>query len=191
MATKSSMSSNAGGISKKVAKSSGSPLPKYKDLIVEAVLGLGERGGSSRQALKKYIKDKYAVGSNFDGQFNLAVKRGLEAGELSQPKGPAGSIKLLKKAVASNSVSKPAEKKVTKKKVASVKKVSGKKVATKKAVTKKPAASSSAAAKKSTAKKSAASAAALKKTTAKKPVAGKRSAATSKKPASKRAAKSA
>lgn len=68
------------------------------DLIVEAVVSLAERGGSSRQAIKKFIRDKYAVGAKFDGQFNLAVKRGLEAGELAQPKGPAGSIKLLKKA---------------------------------------------------------------------------------------------
>ncbi|AAS51321.1 ACR095Wp [Eremothecium gossypii ATCC 10895] len=86
------------GRGKKVGTKTAAPLPKYKDLIVEAVVSLAERGGSSRQAIKKFIRDKYAVGAKFDGQFNLAVKRGLEAGELAQPKGPAGSIKLLKKA---------------------------------------------------------------------------------------------
>ncbi|AMD22723.1 HHL047Cp [Eremothecium sinecaudum] len=168
-------------------KATGSPLPKYKDLIVEAVLSLGERGGSSRQAIKKYIKDKYPVGTNFDGQFNLAVKRGLDAGELSQPKGPAGSIKLLKRA--SESVRKPiSEKKVTKKKVATVKKISGKKVATVKKMSGKKVATSKAVAKKPAATKKAVT----KKTTviSKKAAAGKRGSLIKTRRAAKRAVKS-
>lgn len=69
----------------------------FTELITEAIVSLAERGGSSRQALKNYIKEKYAVGENFDSQFNLAVRRGIDSEYFAQPKGPAGSIKLVKK----------------------------------------------------------------------------------------------
>ena len=128
---------------------------------------MAERGGSSRQALKSFIKEKYPVGENFDTQFNLAVKRGLESEYFSQPKGPAGSIKLVKKP----KVEKPkAEKKstsATKKSTSTVKKESP--AASKKSsgkVTKKVAKKESE--KKSDAKKSAVKKAATKTKKAKK-----------------------
>lgn len=120
-------------------------------MITEAIVSLAERGGSSRQALKSFIKEKYPVGENFDTQFNLAVKRGLETEFFSQPKGPAGSIRLVKKpkAESKKAASPEAKKSTTVKKPstsikkssapASTKKTSNGKVS-KKDVTKKAAA---------------------------------------------------
>ncbi len=94
------------------------------DLITEAIVALAERGGSSRQALKSYIKEKYPVGENFDTQFNLAVKRGLESEYFSQPKGPAGSIKLVKKPKAEKPKAEKKSTSATKKPTSTVKKES-------------------------------------------------------------------
>lgn len=75
----------------------------YKELITEALLALKERKGSSRPALKKYIKDKYPkIGSstNFDLYFNNAIKKGVETKDFDQPRGPSGTLKLVKKSAA-------------------------------------------------------------------------------------------
>ncbi|CCD25037.1 histone H1 NDAI_0E02200 [Naumovozyma dairenensis CBS 421] len=78
--------------------SSGSP--SYREMIIKSILALNEGKGSSRPALKNYIKDEYSNTkdkSNFDNLFNAAIRKGVENGELSQPKGPSGVIKVSKK----------------------------------------------------------------------------------------------
>lgn len=72
----------------------------YKELIAEGLAALKERKGSSRPALKKFIKENYPIvgsTSNFDLYFNNAIKKGVETGDFEQPKGPAGALKLAKK----------------------------------------------------------------------------------------------
>ena len=51
----------------------------------------------SRQALKKYIQSNFKDLKNFDTQFNAALRRGVEKGDFTQPKGPSGPVKLNKK----------------------------------------------------------------------------------------------
>ncbi|CAB4252740.1 similar to Saccharomyces cerevisiae YPL127C HHO1 Histone H1, a linker histone required for nucleosome packaging at restricted sites [Maudiozyma barnettii] len=103
-------------VSKKVAKSSSSASSSsksYKELITEAAVALKSRKGVSRPALKKFIKEKYpSVGgsSTFDHYFNAAIKKGVETGDFEQPKGPSGTLKIVKKAASPT----PAAKKVTK-----------------------------------------------------------------------------
>ncbi|KAI1959588.1 hypothetical protein LOZ58_004397 [Ophidiomyces ophidiicola] len=86
----------------------------YKDMIRDAIINLKERTGSSRQALKKYVRNNNSLNvasqSAFDVQFNRAVKAGVEKGEFLQPKGPSGPLKLAKK-----EATKPAAKAVAKK----------------------------------------------------------------------------
>lgn len=87
---------------------------KYKDMIKEAILNLKERNGSSRQAIKKYVKANnnitVASEAQFDSLFNRALRTGVENGDFSQPKGPSGPVKLAKKEA------KPVEKKPVAKK---------------------------------------------------------------------------
>ncbi|KAK9479524.1 linker histone H1 and H5 family-domain-containing protein [Lipomyces japonicus] len=105
--------------------------PAYKDMIKEAILTLKERNGSSRQALKKYIQNNFKIkATNFETQFNNALKRGVAAGDFVQPKGPSGTVKLQKKEKAT-AEKKPA-KTVEKKPVKAVKPAAVKKAASKK-----------------------------------------------------------
>ena len=127
------------------SKKSASSHPKYAEMISSAILTLKERGGSSRQAIGKYIKANYKVGDNVDSQLKLNLKRMVAKGTLAQAKGKgaSGSFKLVKAAA-------PAKKKPSAKKA---KKPAAKKV--KKAAVKKPAKKSpKKAAKKATKKKS-------------------------------------
>lgn len=73
--------------------------PTYKDMITKAITSLNNGKGSSRVALKKYIKDNYSniSASHFDHLFNSAIRKGVESGLFSQPKGPAGVVKVSKK----------------------------------------------------------------------------------------------
>ncbi|CAI4053167.1 histone H1 SKDI_16G1480 [Saccharomyces kudriavzevii IFO 1802] len=86
---------------KKVAAKKEEPSSKsYRELIMEGLTTLKERKGSSRPALKKFIKENYPIvgsSSNFDLYFNNAIKKGVEVGDFEQPKGPAGALKLAKK----------------------------------------------------------------------------------------------
>ncbi|ODV87587.1 hypothetical protein CANARDRAFT_174618 [[Candida] arabinofermentans NRRL YB-2248] len=135
----------------------------YKDLIADAIKTLKERNGSSRQAIKKYIAANFsAPTTNFDSQFNLAIKRGVTTGLFIQPKGPSGPVKLNKAIPEKKVVAKPkkapvakkatpaAPKKAAAKKATPVKKAAPKKVAPKKktAVVKKAAPAKKAAPKK-------------------------------------------
>lgn len=155
---------------KKAAPKKPADHPKYIEMIVAAITALKERNGSSRQAIIKYIKANYKVADGCDMHVKLALKRGVVAGALLQPKGTgaSGSFKVAKKAAEPKK--KPAKKPVAKKPAA--------KKAAKKPAAKKPA--------KKTPKKNAPK----KKPTAKKPAAkkpAKKPAA--KKPASKKAPK--
>ncbi|KAJ9615387.1 hypothetical protein H2200_001462 [Cladophialophora chaetospira] len=88
---------------------------KYKDMIKEAILNLKERNGSSRQAIKKYVKANNNITVNseaqFDSLFNRALKGGVDNGDFVQPKGPSGPVKLAKKEAAKPAEKKPAAKK--------------------------------------------------------------------------------
>ncbi|KAJ7386592.1 hypothetical protein OS493_008740 [Desmophyllum pertusum] len=164
--------------------------PTYNEMIMAAIQALKERGGSSRQAIKKYILANYKVDPDkVDTHLKLGLKRGAANGKLVHTKGvgASGSFKVPKED------KKPAKKPVAKKKPAAkpkkpVAKKAAKKPAAKKAA-KKPAAKK-AAAKKPAAKKPAKKPAAKKpaKKAAKKPAAKKTPA---KKPAKKPAAKKA
>ena len=74
--------------------------PKYADMIIAALSGMKERGGTSRQKIIKYIGANYKVGNGFEVQVRLAIKRMLKAKQLIQTKGTgaAGSFRLSAKA---------------------------------------------------------------------------------------------
>ena len=163
--------------------------PKYTEMIAAAVGSLKERGGSSRQAILKYIVAKYNVGKNetvINTHLKMALRSGVKSGSLKQAKGTGatGSFRLGEKA-------KAAPKKVVAKKpkAAVAKKAKSPKKAVKKA-TKSP---KKAAAKKSVAKKAKSPAKAKKpaskvtkpKAAAKKPKAAKPKKVAAKKPAKK------
>ena len=117
--------------------------PSYADLIKSAIVALKERGGSSRQAINKFVSAK--KGSNFkSGVFNRALKSGVEKGTLIQVKGSfklaAAAKKAAKKKAPKKKKAAPKKKKTaTKKKAAPKKKTSAKKKKTtkKKTATKK------------------------------------------------------
>lgn len=95
----------------------------YQDMITDAIITLKERNGSSRVALKKYIKANYknvVDGKLFDSLFNRALKSGVEKGLFAQPKGSSGGTKLAKKEpkpAAVKATSKTADSKAVEKKV--------------------------------------------------------------------------
>lgn len=120
--------------------------PKYSEMVSQAVSSLKERGGSSRQAILKYIVKNFKVGNDekvVNTHLKTALKSGVKTGSLKQSKGTGatGSFKIgeVKKVV-----KKP--KKVTKPKPAAVQKPKAKKTTkpkkesstTKKSTTKKP-----------------------------------------------------
>lgn len=57
--------------------------------LLDAIVSLKERKGSSRPAIKKYILANYKVtaGSHFDSQIAAAIKRGHSKNVFSLPKG--------------------------------------------------------------------------------------------------------
>ncbi|KAI0999234.1 hypothetical protein K3495_g8963 [Podosphaera aphanis] len=87
----------------------------YQDMIIDAIVTLKQRRGSSRVALKKYIKannENIVDGKMFDSLFNRAIKSGVEKGIFEQPRGSSGGTKLAKKESKSSSIKplvKPAE----------------------------------------------------------------------------------
>ncbi|KAK6998268.1 histone H1-delta [Biomphalaria glabrata] len=97
--------------------------PQYKAMIQAAIVALKERGGSSRQAILKYIAANYKVGDNptaINARLKAALKAGVKAGTLKQSKGTgaAGSFRLGEK----KAEKKPKAKKVAVKKPKSPKK---------------------------------------------------------------------
>ena len=114
--------------------------PKYSEMIAAALGSLKERGGSSRQAILKYIQANYKVGENINAHLKMALRAGVKNGSIKQAKGTgaSGSFKL--------GEVKKAPKKAKKPKAAKPKKAKSPKKATKKpAAAKKPAAKKTAA----------------------------------------------
>ena len=76
---------------KKVAKpKKASTHPKYSEMVAKAISVLKERGGSSRQAILKYILANYNVGSNpaaVNAHLKLSLRSGVKKGALKQSKG--------------------------------------------------------------------------------------------------------
>lgn len=137
--------------------------PKYSEMIKKAITALAERGGSSRQAIQKYICANYKVDpGNAKNHLKLALRAGVKNKTLKQSKGTgaSGSFRLGDKA---EKAKKPKAKKAKKPKAAGAKKVRKPKAAGAKKSPKK--AKKPKAAKKSPAKKAA------KKPAAKKPAA--------------------
>ncbi|KAF1824914.1 uncharacterized protein K489DRAFT_144718 [Dissoconium aciculare CBS 342.82] len=67
--------------------------PSYQDMIKEAILQLKDRGGSSRQAIKKHLLANHPSVTNvsenaFTTQLNKALQRGTDSGVFLRPKGP-------------------------------------------------------------------------------------------------------
>lgn len=100
--------------------------PKYSEMAKAAIQALKERGGSSRQAILKYIVKNYNVGTDekvVNQHLKMALKHGVTNNSLKQSKGTgaAGSFKLgekpavkkspKKKAVVKKSPAKPKVKK--------------------------------------------------------------------------------
>merc|ERR1712141_897825 len=116
--------------------------PTYSEMIAAAVGALKERGGSSRQAILKYILKNFKVGPNetsVNSHLKLALRAGVKKGSLKQSKGTgaSGSFRLGEKPKAPK---KPAAKKAAKPKKAKSPKKAKKKPAAKKPAAKKPAA---------------------------------------------------
>nr|AAB35732.1 histone H1-I=24.6 kda major chromosomal protein [Urticina crassicornis=sea anemones, sperm, Peptide, 72 aa] [Urticina crassicornis] len=61
--------------------------PTYQEMIKAAIIALKERGGSSRQAIQKYIKANYRGVGDPGAHLRMALKRGVAAGLLAQSKG--------------------------------------------------------------------------------------------------------
>ncbi|KAM9901728.1 hypothetical protein OXX69_008603 [Metschnikowia pulcherrima] len=145
-------------------------------MIKSAVTSLKERNGSSRQAVKKYVQSNFDVkAGSFDSLFNAALRKGVETGEFSQPKGPSGPIKVAKKeksAAPATAAAAPA--KVTKKPTPKKAEPETKKAAAKKAVAKAPAKKATKPVKKAASTKAAPKKAAPKKAASKKAVTTKR-----------------
>ena len=118
--------------------------PKYIDMIQSALGALKERGGSSRQAVLKYIMANFKVGNDpnsVNSHLKLALKSGVAKGVLKQAKGTgaSGSFKLGDKP--KPAAKKPKTKKVAKPKAAKPKKTptkAKKETGQKKAAAKKP-----------------------------------------------------
>lgn len=124
--------------------------PKYSQMIKEAITALKERGGSSRQAILKYIAKNFKVSDEktANAHLKLALRAGVKKGTLQQAKGTgaSGSFK-----VVAVKEKKPAKKPKSPKKKPAAKKA--KKPAAKKAKSPKKAAKPKA--KKATPKKAA------------------------------------
>ncbi|MET0107219.1 MAG: histone H1/H5 family protein, partial [Sedimenticola sp.] len=116
--------------------------PKYSEMIKAAVSSLKERGGSSRQAILKYILANYKVGDekSANSHLKLALRAGVKNGSLKQSKGTgaSGSFRLgeVKKEKPAKKAAKPKAakpKKSPKKAKKPAKKTAAKKPAAKKA----------------------------------------------------------
>ena len=142
---------------KKVAAKPKKPAahPKYSEMVGKAIAALKERGGSSRQAILKYIMANFNVGKDaktVNVHLKLSLRAGVKNKSLKQSKGTGASgsfkigevVKPKKKSAAKPKAAKPKKAK-TPKKTAAKKPAAEKKAA-------KPKAKKPAAAKKLTAK---------------------------------------
>ncbi|GLH15884.1 Histone H1.2 [Gryllus bimaculatus] len=178
--------------------------PPTAKMVCEAIGTLNERGGSSLQAIKKYVSVNYLLDPHRSGTYvTKYIKKAVASGELVQTKGrgAAGSFKLAPKAKVKPKVAKAmdgdTETAAVAPKPAATKPATTKPAATKPAATEpaatKPAATKAAAAKPAAAKPAATKAAATNpeasKAAATKPAASKAAAkAAAAKPATSKAA---
>ena len=88
--------------------------PTYAEMIKAAVTSLKERGGSSRQAILKYIMKNFNVGKDekmVNARLKLALRSGVKKGSLKQAKGTGatGSFRMgeVKKATKPKKAKKP------------------------------------------------------------------------------------
>lgn len=167
--------------------------PKYAVMISQAIAGLKERGGSSRQAIVKYIQANFKVEkepTKVNSHVKTALKSGVKSGSLKQAKGTgaSGSFKLGEKPKPAKKAAKPKKAAPAKKKKPAAKKPAKKAAGEKKAKAKKATPKKKAPAAKKPAKKAAGEKKpkTAKKATPKKKPAAKKPAA--KKPAAKKAA---
>ena len=80
----------AGGSSKKVSGAH----PKYSEMVKQALMALKERGGSSRQAVLKYIVKHFDVGKDenvVNTHLKMALRAGVKNASLKQSKGARGA----------------------------------------------------------------------------------------------------
>merc|ERR1712149_13434 len=103
---------------KSAAKKSSAAHPAYKDMIKAAIAGLKTRGGSSRQAIAKYISANYKVGDNANVHLRMAIKRALASGMLVANANHSNTFRLAPEA---KKPAKAPKKKVTAKKPAAKK----------------------------------------------------------------------
>jgi histone H1/5 len=95
--------------------------PKYIEMVQQALSNLKERGGSSRQAILKYIIKNFKVGNDesvVNTHVKIALRSGVKNASLKQSKGTgaAGSFRLGEEAKKPKSaVKKPAKAKAAKK----------------------------------------------------------------------------
>jgi histone H1/5 len=127
--------------------------PKYSEMEVTAISALKERGGSSRQAILKYIMANFNVGKDakpVNAHLKLALRTGVKNKSLKQLKGTGasgsfkiGEVKAAKKPAKAKKAAKPKAAKPKKAKKPAAKKAAGEKKAakpkTKKPKAKKPA----------------------------------------------------
>ena len=146
---------------KKVAAKPKKPAahPKYSEMVGKAIAALKERGGSSRQAILKYIMANFNVGKDaktVNVHLKLSLRAGVNNKSLKQSKGTgaSGSFKI-------GEVVKPKKKLAAKPKAAKPKKAK----TPKKTAARKPAAAKKPAAEKKAAKPKAKKPAAAKKAT--------------------------
>ena len=127
--------------------------PKYSEMVGKAISALKERGGSSRQAILKYILANFNVGKDakpVNARLKLALRAGVKNKNLKQAKGTGASgsfrleeVKAAKKPAKAKKAAKPKAAKPKKAKKPAAKKAAGEKKAakpkTKKPKAKKPA----------------------------------------------------
>lgn len=68
--------------------------PKYSEMVGQAITALKERGGSSRQAILKYILKNFKVGDNvnaINSHLKMALRAGVKNNSLKQSKGTGAS----------------------------------------------------------------------------------------------------
>jgi hypothetical protein len=120
--------------------------PPFKAMITAALTGLKERGGSSRQAILKYIVANYKVdAAKAAVPLRMALKRGVTAGSIAKAKESGkgagkyklGKVEKPKKAKKAKKPKKPKAKKAKKPAAKKAKKPAKK--AAKKPAAKKPA----------------------------------------------------
>merc|ERR1712141_719619 len=107
--------------SKKRRSSSKKPAahPTYKEMIKGAIMALKSRGGSSRQAIAKYISANYKVGSNINAPLRQAMRKAIASGMLIASEKHSNTFRLAPEAKKAPAAAK--KKKTLKKKVAAKK----------------------------------------------------------------------